>query len=347
METKSISLYFKNGSSDKEYHARIEEADGGFVVNFAYGRRGSTLTTGTKTQAPVDYAKAVVVFDKLVKEKTSKGYTPGEDGTPYLHSDKTASGLLPQLLNVADEPVVSRIVNDDAWVMQEKFDGRRMMLRKTGGTVEAINKLGLIVGVSATIAAAAAALPGDVVIDGEVIGDRLFAFDILYRDGADLTALAYSNRYAALIAVLPGDGAITAVPCWTDATDKAAHLASLKARNAEGVVFKRADAPYTVGRPASGGDQLKFKFIDTLSAVVTTVNAKRSVAVSLHDGSDWTPMGNVTIPANHDIPAEGSVVEVRYLYALPGGSLYQPVYLGVRDDITPEECVTAQLKFKV
>lgn len=347
METKTASLYFKNGSSDKEYHARIEEADGGFVVTFAYGRRGSTLTTGTKTQTPVSRDKAIAIFDKLVKEKTSKGYTSGEDGTPYLHSGKTASGLLPQLLNVADEAVVSRIVSDDAWVMQEKIDGRRMMLRKTGGTVEAINKLGLIVGVSATIAAAAAALPGDVVIDGEVIGDRLMAFDILHRDGDDLTAQAYSYRYAALLDLLPTEGAITAVPCWTDATDKAAQLAALKARNAEGVVFKRADASYTVGRPASGGDQLKYKFIDTLSAVVTTVNAKRSVAVSLHDGSDWTPMGNVTIPANHDIPAEGSVVEVRYLYAIRGGSLYQPVYLGVRDDITPEECVTAQLKFKV
>jgi hypothetical protein len=28
------------------------------------------------------------------------------------------------------------------------------------------------------------------------------------------------------------------------------------------------------------------------------------------------------------------------------GSIFQPVYLGVRDDITTEECTTDQLKFK-
>ena len=40
----------------------------------------------------------------------------------------------------------------------------------------------------------------------------------------------------------------------------------------------------------------------------------------------------------------GTVVEVRYLYAAP--ALYQPVYLGVRDDILRAECVMAQVKFK-
>lgn len=35
-QLESVSLYFTSGSSDKEYHARIEEVDGGFVVNFAY-----------------------------------------------------------------------------------------------------------------------------------------------------------------------------------------------------------------------------------------------------------------------------------------------------------------------
>jgi bifunctional non-homologous end joining protein LigD len=37
---------------------------------------------------------------------------------------------------------------------------------------------------------------------------------------------------------------------------------------------------------------------------------------------------------------------VRYLYAHLGGSIFQPVYLGVRDDIRAEECVIGQLKYK-
>jgi bifunctional non-homologous end joining protein LigD len=57
--------------------------------------------------------------------------------------------------------------------------------------------------------------------------------------------------------------------------------------------------------------------------------------------------GNVTIPTNQDIPRDGQVVEVRYLYAFEeSGCLYQPVYLGVRSDVLPMECVVSQLKFK-
>jgi bifunctional non-homologous end joining protein LigD len=57
--------------------------------------------------------------------------------------------------------------------------------------------------------------------------------------------------------------------------------------------------------------------------------------------------GNVTIPPDHPIPAVGQVAEVRYLYAMPeSGALFQPVYLGTRDDIEPGECLRSQLKFK-
>ena len=42
----------------------------------------------------------------------------------------------------------------------------------------------------------------------------------------------------------------------------------------------------------------------------------------------------------------GTVIEVRYLYAYPDGSLFQPVYRGERDDVSAEECVVSQVKFK-
>ena len=46
---KSSKLYFREGESDKVYHAFIESAPGGFVVNFEFGRTGTKLQTGTKT----------------------------------------------------------------------------------------------------------------------------------------------------------------------------------------------------------------------------------------------------------------------------------------------------------
>ena len=124
-------------------------------------------------------------------------------------------------------------------------------------------------------------------------------------------------------------------------------LDALRRLKAEGVVFKRHAAPYTPGRPASGGDQLKLKFTATASCIVAKANGtKRSVALMLLDGRKRVAVGNVTVPANKPIPKAGSVIEVRYLYAYPAGSLFQPVCLGQRDDVGPDACTISQLKYK-
>lgn len=146
--SQSATLYFKSGSSDKVYHAQIDAAaEGGYVVNVTYGRRGGTLSTGTKTKTPVDYEAARRIFEKVMTEKRSKGYTDGEAGTPYLQSADAGrvSGLLPQLLNVVADADLARVMTDPLWIMQEKFDGRRLLLRKVGGDIDGINKLGLVV----------------------------------------------------------------------------------------------------------------------------------------------------------------------------------------------------------
>lgn len=98
---ESITLYYREGSSDKVYQTSIQSESSGYMVHFAYGRRGSTLTTGTKTQTPVDYPQAKILFDKLVREKIAKGYTPGEDGTHYQSVTKAArtTDIQCQLLN--------------------------------------------------------------------------------------------------------------------------------------------------------------------------------------------------------------------------------------------------------
>ena len=128
---------------------------------------------------------------------------------------------------------------------------------------------------------------------------------------------------------------------------KAAMYRKLKEQKREGIVLKLHTAPYMPGRPNSGGHQLKLKFCATASCIVAGANgSKRSVALELFDSGSRIGIGNVTIPANHKIPVSGDVVEVRYLYAYPGGSLYQPVYLGERDDIEPAACTIKHLKFK-
>ncbi len=108
------------------------------------------------------------------------------------------------------------------------------------------------------------------------------------------------------------------------------------------------DAQYVPGRPNSGGAHLKLKFTASASCKVLGQNeGKRSVALAVRQepGNGFVEIGNVTIPANVAIPPADALVEIRYLYAYPGGSLYQPVYLGVRDDIEHADAVPS-LKFK-
>jgi bifunctional non-homologous end joining protein LigD len=144
-----------------------------------------------------------------------------------------------------------------------------------------------------------------------------------------------------------GKGPIRFVPTARTAPAKRQMLAQLGRENREGVVLKFASAPYTSGRPASGGNQLKLKFTATASCLVAKVNGtKRSVALALLDGTNQVAVGNVTIPPGMAIPRADSVVEIRYLYAYPGGSLFQPVCLGQRDDIEPAACTIGQLKYK-
>jgi bifunctional non-homologous end joining protein LigD len=351
-DTDKTTLYYREGSSDKIYQAAIEAAGNGFLVTFAYGRRGSTLQTGTKTAKPVEYAAAKKIYDKLVFEKTAKGYSPGEEGTPYQHTDKEqrATGVLPQLLNPIDESEVEKYLADDRWWMQEKFDGRRILIRKDGNTVTAINRTGLTVGLPQTIADTVLRVDSkSCLLDGEAVGEAYYAFDLLERNGLDLRKSPYDVRHPDLIDVLDPVESVYLRPAMTAIGENSKRSMYDRARveKREGVVFKDRSAPYTHGRPASGGSQLKVKFYATASCIVAAVNqGKRSVKLDLVSDQARVSVGSVTVPANQKIPAAGDIVEVRYLYAYEGGSLYQPTLLGVRDDVAAEGCVMRQLKFK-
>src|SRR4051812_11556365 len=189
-ELPSTTLYFKQGSADKVYQAAIRAGGDGFVVTFAYGRRGNSIQTGRKTPSPVPLPQAKKIFDALVRAKTAKGYGPGKDGTPFQQTEKAeqSTGIVPQLCNAISKSQFQQLLADDGWWMQEKFEGRRLLIRRQGERVSGINRRGLLVHAlpEPLVTAVHKLAAEDLLLDGELVGDRFIAFDLLSAGDQDL-----------------------------------------------------------------------------------------------------------------------------------------------------------------
>jgi len=346
------TLYFNQGGSDKVYQAAIEEVEGGFMVNFAYGRRGSTLRKGSKNSSPVDNDKAIKLFNSLIKSKKSKGYCECVNSTPYQSPDldNKASGISCQLLNPIEETMAMALCLNNEYCAQSKHDGERRLIERKQDDVQGINRKGLYTALSSVLVESAQCLnSNDFIIDGEDMGDVLVAFDMLRYDGNDIRHLPYSERFEMLkeMVSLSSDDAIRVTQTAYTSDAKSNLLRYLEDSNHEGIVFKRLDSVWSAGRPNSGGNALKYKFYDECSVIVDKINdGKRSVSFYVNDGSSKVALGNVTIPVNKDIPQSGQIIEVKYLYTVPGGSLYQPIYLKPRNDLDYDDCTISQLKYK-
>jgi len=345
------SLHFTQGTSDKEYHAEIIAVGSEYEVHFRYGRRGSALTSGKKTQAPVSLDQARKVYQRLLSEKRAKGYTEGESGTPFEgdSTGKVASGFVPQLLAEARAEDLDALLDSDEWVMQVKADGERRAIKIENGTSIGINKKGLEVAIPRSLGDSARCLTviSPTLLDGEQVGDRLKVFDVLEHDGQCLRERTYGERLTYLERLRPYGHAFDFVTTVRGRAAKREEFARLKAEGAEGVVFKRLGSTYRAGR---GDEMRKWKFYATATVFVGAISAsKRSVTVRVLDGTgNLIDRGNVTIAPNQAMPRPGDISEIRYLYCNgPDGNFYQPVYLMTRNDADLADVASVfDLKFK-
>jgi len=78
---------------------------------------------------------------------------------------------------------------------------------------------------------------------------RAFVFDVMFRDGSDLTPLPYEQRFAIVDDVLKGSDTLQAAPLTkTDSVEVLTReLLDNISRGLEGVVAKRLDSPYQAG----------------------------------------------------------------------------------------------------
>jgi bifunctional non-homologous end joining protein LigD len=324
-------------------------------VNFARTPLSTiALTSGTKTASPVDFEEAKKIYDKLVKEKTAKGYTPDQSGASYQSTEQAGnkSQFLPQLLNPISEKEAMNLITDKGWTSQEKMDGERRAAHAENGSVIGMNRKGLIVALPQAIVEelkTISAKLGAIRVDGELVGETLFVFDLHIYKGKNLHAVPCLVRIRLAHTLLSGCKHLRAVPVAVTTAEKLSLWGDVSSAKGEGIVFKHKDSFVCAGRPNSGGDWLKCKFTASASCCVLEINkGKSSVRIGLVDSRDnqVVSVGNVTIPPNYEIPLVGEIVEVEYLYAYRGGSLYQPVYRGVRVDLDMSACNLNQLKYK-
>lgn len=121
---KSADLYFNDGgSSDKEYHVKVEKDGSVYVVSISYGRRGSELVTGVKCSS-ASLEEAEKVFDKVVKEKLAKGYTVSSSGV--VQSSHLNQGVSPMLCQPCPLEKARELLKEaNGMIMEQKFDGVR------------------------------------------------------------------------------------------------------------------------------------------------------------------------------------------------------------------------------
>jgi bifunctional non-homologous end joining protein LigD len=217
----------------------------------------------------------------------------------------------PQLCRLVDQPP-----GGADWVHEVKFDGYRVQLRVADGKAHVRTRKGLDwTAKFPAIAKVAAKLP-DCLIDGEIcaldhngapdfaglqaaLSDGktepliFFAFDLLFADGQDLRSLPLTARKQALETLLKKhDVHLRYVEHFTSGGE--AVLQSACRMNLEGIVSKKADAPYRSGR---GDSWTKAKCRAGHEVVIggwsTTAGKFRSLLVGVHRGDHLIYVGRV------------------------------------------------------
>jgi DNA ligase D-like protein (predicted ligase) len=290
----------------------------------------------------------------------------------------------------------------DDWLLERKFDGERCVARKAGGDVRLESRSGKdLTGTYPEVSAAVAAQPArELLLDGEVVaydGDQTSftrlqqrlgqtrpspeqvarfpvvycVFDLLEVEGEDLTERPLRERRAHMTRTIRPDRALQPTEAWHD--DSQRRFADACRSGWEGLIAKRADAPYVAGRSK---DWLKLKCLWEQEFVIggyTDPSGSRTdfgallvgyyeqdtlryagkvgtgyTQATLHDlGIRLRKLERVEpvfvdarpIPKGTHWTRPQLVAQIGFAEWTSDGRLRQPRFLGLRDDKNPAEVV--------
>jgi bifunctional non-homologous end joining protein LigD len=244
---------------------------------------------------------------------------PAEERT-LLRRQRHPEWVQPMLATLTD-----RRFSDPDWVFERKVDGVRGLAFRHRTTVRLLSRNRLNMGRYPEILEALADQPAeDFVVDGEVVAFRrgltsfsrlqrrgrgrrvpifFYAFDLVHLDGHDLTALPLRRRKALLRGALRFGDPIRYLPHRLEHGERYHREACEKGW--EGVIAKRASAPYAHGR---SGDWLKLKCVADQELVIggfTEPKGSRTglgaVLVGYFEDGELTYAGKVGTGFNRDL----------------------------------------------
>jgi bifunctional non-homologous end joining protein LigD len=282
--------------------------------------------------------------------------------------------------------------SDPSWVFERKLDGLRCLAFKDASGVRMLsrNKLSFNDRFPAIAGALQRDPASDFVIDGEIVafargkstfevlqqrGEHpaqlyLYVFDVLYAGGEDVSGLPWRERKALLRETIAFDGPIRLTQHRNRDGERLFHEACQNGW--EGLIAKRADAPYTHGRSR---DWLKFKCGFEQELVIGGFTAPRgsrtdlgALLVGHYEGRQLRYAGKVgtgfTQATLRDLatrlaklPRDGSpfadeikernvtwvqpklVAQIGFSEWTRDGRLRHPRFLGLRDDKSAKEVV--------
>ncbi|HET8540081.1 MAG TPA: DNA ligase D [Anaeromyxobacter sp.] len=303
----------------------------------------------------------------------------------------------PMLAEPWEEPF-----SDPAWLFELKYDGYRALGRREGARAAIRYRSGDdATALFPEIAKALEMLPADAVVDGEIVvlgpdgrpsfqalqqraqlrgpddvrrasvelPATLFAFDLLALGDLDLRPLPLRERKRVLAEVVPRLGPVR----YADHVEGRGEdlWREVRARGLEGIVGKRADAPYRAGRSAAWR-KIRVERVGDFAVVGFTRprgarTAFGALLLAVREGEGWRYAGSVgtgfderqlaelharvapharrTPPCSGPVPRGAAntwveprlVVEVRFKEWTADGLLRHPVFVRVREDKRPEE----------
>src|SRR3984957_15643439 len=290
----------------------------------------------------------------------------------------------------------------DDWILERKFDGERCVVRKVDGDVQLESRTGKdLTGTYPEVRSAVAAqAPRRLLLDGEVVAydgyqtsftrlqQRLgvsrpspeqvakypvvyCVFDLLEIDGEDLTERPLVERRALLTTAIRPSAALQHTDAWRD--DSQGRFAAACRSGWEGLIAKRADAPYVAG-PSK--DWLKLKCVWEQEFVIggyTDPTGSRTdfgaLLVGYHEDGRLRYAGKVgtgytaarlrdlgarlrsletsgpsfvdarPIPRGTHWTRPELVAQIGFAEWTNDGRLRQPRFLGLRDDKRPAEVI--------